>query len=188
VDDVPEAALVPAVRSEPIGTSGGPAPATPSPEPVIGPPASSPEELTGRGLVIPVEGVSADELTRSFDDPRGGERRHQAIDIMAPRNTPVRAVEGGRIARLFESRAGGITIYQFDPSERFCYYYAHLERYAPGLREGQQVRKGEIIGFVGTTGNAPPGAPHLHFAVFRLTDEKRWWEGTPIDPYDILRQ
>lgn len=188
VDEVPDATIVPAEPVESIGTSGGPLPATPSPEAVIGPPASSPEELSDRNLIIPVEGVSAGDLTRSFDDARSGERRHQAIDIMAPRNTPIRAVENGRIARLFQSRAGGITIYQFDPSERFCYYYAHLERYASGLREGQEVRQGEIIGYVGTSGNAPENAPHLHFAVYRLTDEKRWWEGTPIDPYDILRQ
>ena len=103
------------------------------------------------------------------------------------RNTPVRAVESGRIARLFFSKAGGITIYQFDPTERFCYYYAHLERYAEGLREGQRVQKGQVIGYVGTSGNAPEDTPHLHFAIFRLTAEKHWWEGTPIDPYDILR-
>ena len=118
--------------------------------------------------------------------PRGG-RRHEAIDILAPRGTPVKAVEDGRIARLFFSKAGGTTIYQFDPTERFCYYYAHLDRYADGLRENDQVRRGQVIGYVGTTGNAPKNTPHLHFAVFRLNAEKRWWEGTPIDPYDLLR-
>lgn len=169
-----------------VSLSGGPTPPTPSPEPVIGAPASSPSELAHRGLAIPVDGVAPDQLARSFDAPRSGERAHRAIDILAPRHTPVRAVEDGRIARLFHSRAGGITIYQFDPTERYCYYYAHLERYADGLQEGQQVRKGDLLGYVGTSGNAPPGTPHLHFAVFRLTAEKRWWEGTPIDPYDVL--
>jgi murein DD-endopeptidase MepM/ murein hydrolase activator NlpD len=145
------------------------------------------EELARRNLGMPVEGVSADELTRQFDDPRGSARKHEAIDILAPRNTAVKAVEDGTIARLFNSRAGGLTIYQFDPTERYCYYYAHLERYAPGLQEGDRVRKGQVIGFVGTSGNAPKDTPHLHFAVFQLTADKRWWEGQPVDPYDILR-
>jgi murein DD-endopeptidase MepM/ murein hydrolase activator NlpD len=172
-----------ATPSTPAGTTGG----TPGSETVIGPPRTSPGELADRDLIVPVEGIRPDQLTRSFDDPRGGMRHHQAIDIAAPRNTPVKAVEDGVIARLFLSKAGGITIYQFDPTERYCYYYAHLERYADGLREGERVKKGQVIGYVGTSGNAPPGTPHLHFAVIRLTAEKRWWEGTPIDPYDVLR-
>ena len=154
----------------------------------IGPAPESPGELRDRQLLIPVEGVSPTELTRQFSDRRGGNRQHEAIDILAPRSTPVRAVEGGKIARLFFSKAGGVTVYQFDPSEDFCYYYAHLERYADGLREGQTVEKGQILGYVGTSGNAPKNTPHLHFAIFRLTDAKRWWEGTAIDPYDVLRQ
>lgn len=165
----------------PAATSGsGSAVAAPTLSPPLG------EELRDRDLVIPVEGVRADQLTRQFDDPRGG-RRHEALDILAPHGTPVKAVERGRIARLFQSKAGGITVYQFDPTETFCYYYAHLDRYAPGLREGEQVRQGQVIGYVGTTGNAPKNTPHLHFAVFRLNEQKRWWEGTPIDPYDVLR-
>ena len=137
---------------------------------------------------MPVDGVDRATLTRQFEDPRGsGARRHEAIDILAPRNTPVRAVEAGTIARLFHSNTGGNTIYQFDPSERFSYYYAHLERYADGLKEGDRVQKGQVIGYVGTSGNAPKDTPHLHFAIFRLTEQKRWWEGTPIDPFDVLR-
>lgn len=169
---------------------GGPAPPpvpTTGSEPTIAPAPGSPAGLEDRDFVIPVEGVKPEQLTRSFSDRRGSTRLHEAIDIPAPRNTPVKAVEDGVIARLFFSKAGGITIYQFDPSERFCYYYAHLERYADNLREGDRVRKGQVIGYVGTSGNAPKDVPHLHFAVFRLTAEKRWWEGTPIDPYDILR-
>jgi murein DD-endopeptidase MepM/ murein hydrolase activator NlpD len=153
--------------------------------PAMAPPLSS--ELKDRDLLLPVEGVRPEQLTRQFDDPRGSQRRHEAIDILAPRGTPVKAVEDGRIARLFQSRAGGITIYQFDPSQAFCYYYAHLDRYAQGLREGDPVSRGQVIGYVGTTGNAPANTPHLHFAIFRLTAEKRWWEGTPIDPFDVLR-
>jgi murein DD-endopeptidase MepM/ murein hydrolase activator NlpD len=161
------------------GTSGG--------SPAIGPAPHSPAELADRDLEIPVAGVGPGQLRRSFDEQRGATRRHEAIDILAPRHTPVRAVEDGTVARLFQSKAGGLTIYQFDPTEQYCYYYAHLERYADGLREGAPVRKGEIIGYVGTSGNAPKDTPHLHFAVFRLTAEKRWWEGTPIDPFDVLR-
>jgi peptidoglycan LD-endopeptidase LytH len=148
----------------------------------------SPDELRDRGLEIPVEGIRPEQLTRSFEDRRSGVRAHEAIDILAPRNTPVKAVDDGTIARLFYSKAGGITIYQFDPSEKFCYYYAHLDRYADGLHEGNRVKKGQIIGYVGISGNAPKTTPHLHFAVFRLTAAKRWWEGTPLDPYEILRR
>ena len=147
------------------------------------PPAA---ELEDRDLAMPVVGLTADTLVPSFEDARGA-RRHEAIDILVPMGTPVHAVENGRIARLFNSKAGGITIYQFDPSERFCYYYAHLDRYADGLRENDTVQRGQVIGYVGVSGNAPKDTPHLHFAIFRLTSEKRWWEGTPIDPYRVLR-
>ena len=109
------------------------------------------------------------------------------MDILAPRGTPVVAAVGGRIAKLFTSAAGGLTIYQFDEAEQFCYYYAHLDSYAPDLNEGQIVQRGQVIGYVGTTGNAPPDTPHLHFAIYRLGAEKRWWDGTPIDPIDVLR-
>src|SRR5207253_3174449 len=111
----------------------------------------------------------------SFDERRDG-RLHEAVDILAPRNTPVQAVEEGMIAKLFYSKAGGNTVYQFDPTQQFCYYYAHLERYAEGLRDGQRVARGDVIGFVGTSGNAPPGTPHLHFAIFELAADHRWWE------------
>src|SRR4029453_15709113 len=123
------------------GMAEGARPA-PSPEPVIGPPPT--EALEGRDLLVPVDGVNPDDLVRSFADARGG-RKHEALDILAPRNTPVKAVEGGKSARLFWSKAGGITIYQFDPSEQYCYYYAHLERYAQGLGEGDKIQKGQVI-------------------------------------------
>lgn len=171
----------------PAATTGRPAFPASAPGAVVGPPPSSPTQLEDRHLLIPVEGVQPGELTRQFSDERGGSRRHEAIDIPAPRHTPVRAVEDGTIARLFYSKAGGITVYQFDPTSNFCYYYAHLERYAEGLREGEAVRRGQIIGYVGTSGNAPKTTPHLHFAIFRLTEARHWWEGTPIDPYDVFR-
>lgn len=171
------------VLESPVATAGtkdGPAP-TPS----IG--ATPGAELDAREFTIPVQGIRPDQLVRTFTDARGSSRKHEAIDILAPTGTPVLAIEDGRIARLFNSKAGGITIYQFDPTERFCYYYAHLDRYADGIRENDVVRRGQVIGYVGVSGNAPKDAPHLHFAIFRLTEAKRWWEGTPIDPYDVLR-
>jgi peptidoglycan LD-endopeptidase LytH len=180
-----EAAPAPAVAPA-AGPSAPTAERSADPTSTIVPPSA--DELRERGLEVPVEGVRPEQLTRSFEDQRSGTRTHEAIDILAPRNTPVKAVDAGTIARLFYSKAGGITIYQFDPSERFCYYYAHLERYADGLREGDTVKKGQIIGYVGISGNAPKNTPHLHFAVFRLTAAKRWWEGSPIDPYDLLHR
>jgi peptidoglycan LD-endopeptidase LytH len=145
------------------------------------------EELRSRGLTLPVQGIRREDLRDTFNELRGATRRHEAIDILAPRNTPVFAVEDGEIARLFLSAAGGITLYQFDPTETFVYYYAHLEKYAEGLKEGDRIKRGQIIGYVGTTGNAPRDTPHLHFAIFKMTDEKRWWQGTAIDPYSVLR-
>jgi murein DD-endopeptidase MepM/ murein hydrolase activator NlpD len=171
-----------------VGTTGEPSPVVSPPppaEPVLGPVPAA--ELADRDLVIPVQGIKPEQLTRTFTERRGGGRSHEAIDILAPMHTPVLAVEGGTVARLFYSKAGGITIYQFDPTERYCYYYAHLDRYVDGLREGQKLNRGQVIGYVGVSGNAPKNTPHLHFAVFRLSEAKRWWEGSPIDPYDILR-
>jgi peptidoglycan LD-endopeptidase LytH len=152
-------------------------------------PKTAPEakDLASRELTVPVQGVGPDKLVRSYHDARSGGREHEALDILAPRGTPVVAVEDGTIAKLFNSKAGGITIYQFDPGQAYSYYYAHLDRYADGIKEGMPVRRGQVLGYVGTSGNAPKDTPHLHFAIFRLTAEKHWWEGTPIDPYDILK-
>jgi murein DD-endopeptidase MepM/ murein hydrolase activator NlpD len=144
------------------------------------------EDLRQRQLTLPVEGIKKDDLRDNFNDMRGS-RRHEAIDVLAPRNTPVLAVEDGKIAKLFYSEAGGITIYQFDPTEKYCYYYAHLERYADDVREGRNVKRGDTIGYVGTTGNAPRDTPHLHFAIFKMGEDKKWWQGIPIDPYSVLR-
>ena len=159
----------------------------PAPAPMPSLEAEPLSDLRGRDLRMPVEGVKKADLVRSFADRRGGDRQHEAIDILAPRNTAVYAVEDGTIAKLFYSKAGGITVYQFDPTQAYAYYYAHLERYANGLKDGDRVKRGDVIGYVGTSGNAPPNTPHLHFAVFKLTDQKRWWQGTPLDPFEILR-
>lgn len=142
--------------------------------------------LKGRSIAFPLRAYRISELKDTFHELRGRSRRHEALDILAPRGTPVLAVDDGPIVKLFTSKQGGLTIYQFDGREHFCYYYAHLDRYADGLKEGALVRRGEQIGTVGTTGNSPPNTPHLHFAVFRLGAEKRWWEGTPVNPYPLF--
>ena len=138
-----------------------------------------------RRLAVPVEGVRAADLRNTFREARRG-HRHEAIDIAAPRGARVVAVDDGRLVKLFTSVPGGLTVYQFDPDERFAYYYAHLDRYADGLKEGVPLKTGDPIGYVGSTGNASPDAPHLHFAVFELGPEKAWWKGTPINPYPLF--
>jgi murein DD-endopeptidase MepM/ murein hydrolase activator NlpD len=137
-------------------------------------------------LLLPVAGVQRSSLRASFDEARGTHRRHEAIDILAPRGTAVYAALDGRVAKLFTSAAGGLTIYQFDPAGEYALYYAHLDAYAPDLTEGQPLVRGQTIGYVGTTGNAPPGTPHLHFAIFKLGPERRWWEGDALDPFPLL--
>lgn len=179
-----------ATGAPPFPAAGDPPPVAtlPSPpleEPLPVPPLPPPADEAGPPLLIPVDGVGPDDLYPSFAEPRNM-RPHEAIDIMAPRGTPVRAVADGRIAKLFTSEPGGLTIYQFDRDERIAYYYAHLDRYAAGIGEGSEVRRGDLIGYVGSTGNASDDAPHLHFAVLVLGPEKRWWEGHPIDPYPLL--
>ena len=144
------------------------------------------ESLRSRSLGIPVRGLTADDLVSSFADARG-RRRHEAIDILAPRGTDVVAVEDGEVAKLFTSGAGGLTLYQFDPTKTFVYYYAHLDSYAPGLKEGSILRRGDVVGAVGTTGNAPKDTPHLHFAISKLDPDKRWWGGTALDPFLVWR-
>ncbi len=136
--------------------------------------------------MIPVEGVRANQLTDTFDDARAAGRRHDAIDIMAPNGTRVLAAADGKLVKLFTSVRGGLTVYEFDPSETYTYYYAHLDSYAPGLVEGMQLKRGDLIGFVGSTGDANPAAPHLHFEITLLGPEKHWWAGTSLNPYPIL--
>jgi murein DD-endopeptidase MepM/ murein hydrolase activator NlpD len=178
------AGRLPAGSAEPIGVTRPPPPSATA-LPVFS--ADPIADLRRRDLLIPVRDVDASELYDSFSDKRGANRLHEAIDILSPRGTPVVAVESGQIARLHFSEAGGITVYQHDPTEAYAYYYAHLDRYAPGLRDGATITKGQVLGYVGTSGNAPEDTPHLHFAIFRLTNKKQWWQGTPIDPYTILR-
>jgi len=187
----PPAAAPPYATAPPAGAPrapGAPPPAAgEAPAPAQPPPATSSDvdSLRRHQLLLPVQGVRREQLRESFAEGRSG-HLHEALDVMAERGTPVLAVEDGRLVKLFLSAQGGNTIYQFDPSETYAYYYAHLDRYAGGLREGDQLRRGQVIGFVGTTGNAPANAPHLHFAIFRLTPDRHWWQGTAIDPFLVL--
>ena len=138
--------------------------------------------------MVPVAGVAPSEVQDTFNAPRdGGARRHHALDIFAPVGTPVLSADDGVVLAMKNNRLGGLVIYATDPERRFVYYYAHLNAYREGIGKGTRLARGQVIGYVGTTGNAPKNTPHLHFAVYRLTPEKHWWEGTPIDPYDILR-
>ncbi|HEY0823353.1 MAG TPA: M23 family metallopeptidase, partial [Ramlibacter sp.] len=141
--------------------------------------------LAQRSLEVPVAGIEPASLSDQFDLSRGT-RKHEAIDIVAPTGTPVVAVDDGRIAKLFTSKAGGLTIYQFDRDARLAYYYAHLHGYARHVREGMDVKRGELIGYVGATGNADVKTPHLHFAVFKLGNPPKWWQGDAVNPYPAL--
>jgi len=143
--------------------------------------------LASRTLGLPVAHMKLSDMLDTFNESRGDERRHEATDIVAPRGTPVLAVEDGTIVKLFWSRQGGRTVYQFDLSEHYCYYYAHLDGYEGHLAEGMRVRQGQVIGYVGTTGNAPANSPHLHFGITQIGADKKWWGGTPINPYPLLR-
>lgn len=180
----------------------GPVDPTSLPRPVPAPAAAAPAEqrppeaapadagsayLFSRALVIPVAGVEHTRIRDSFDAERdGGARRHNAIDIMAPRGTPVIAADSGRILRLGTSTLGGITIYASDPAGQLVYYYAHLDGYRAGLEEGMRIARGDTLGFVGNTGNAASTPPHLHFQVMRMRADGRYWDGEPLNPFPLL--
>lgn len=187
------AATLPAPNATPTSaTTSNTAPATivvdphGSEPPVSAMPPPPAPVAAPSGLVIPVQGIAATQLIDTFAQARGENRVHDAIDIMAPHGTPVLAVADGTVAKLFESKAGGTTLYQFDPSGRYVYYYAHLQGYATGVVEGKVLKRGEVIAYVGSTGNANPDGPHLHFAIGALTPEKKWWDYTAINPYPLL--
>ena len=157
-----------------------PAPATPAPT------NEADRMAPGATLAMPLDSIDPWKLESTFTQARNG-HVHEALDIMAPRGTPVRAVAEGNVTKLFTSKQGGLTVYQYDDSQTWCYYYAHLDHYASGLKEGVLLRKGEVLGYVGSTGDASPEAPHLHFAVFQLGPDKRWWQGTAVDPLPLLK-
>jgi murein DD-endopeptidase MepM/ murein hydrolase activator NlpD len=156
-----------------------------SSEPVAAAPTAA---ANAAGLIIPVAGIKPEQLTDTFDEARGGgTRKHQALDIMAPRGTPVVAAAAGTVEKLFHSNNGGNTIYVRSPDRKTIHYYAHLDRYADGLHEGQAVRQGEVIGAVGSTGDASPDAPHLHFEIMQTTPQAKWYEpAVDVDPYPLL--
>lgn len=172
---------VPATTPVPADTSATP----PAPDAGGAAPAPAPTSAAG-ALLLPVQGINADQLQDTFTDARSEGRVHDAIDILAPNGTPVLAVADGTVEKLFDSVRGGLTVYQFEPSGRYCYYYAHLDRYADGLAEKKTIKRGEVIGYVGSTGNASPEAPHLHFEIHVLGPEKQWWKGESINPYPVL--
>ena len=182
-----------ALTSSPIVPSPTTTPADiPQAEPGLSPsqPAGEATQSTtfiGKlNLIIPVAGVKPEQLLDTFTDARSEGRSHDAIDIIAPAGTPVLAVSEGEIVKLFQSDRGGITIYQLSPDKKLVFYYAHLQRYADGIVPGKYVRQGEVIGYVGDTGNAGAGNYHLHFSIAALADPKRYWEGTNINPYPLL--
>lgn len=181
VDAAPRAARTPA--APPVASSPVAMPAPAAPAGAADPVASTPAEGTP---LIPVAGVTAAQLVDTYTQSRGAGRLHDAIDIMAPAGTPIRAAVDGRVVKLFDSQAGGITLYQFDRAERHVHYYAHLQGYAPGMAEGRVLRRGEVLGYVGSTGNASPEGPHLHYAIAVLGPDKRWHGGTPVNPYPLL--
>jgi peptidoglycan LD-endopeptidase LytH len=202
---VPAAPTRPAQTNAPAAaTEVGPTPAQPrEPKPDPLPPAPPPsvgsplepassitqsdiDYLARMNLLVPVEGIKANQLRDTFNQARSEGRRHDAIDIMAPQGLPVLATTDGTVVRLFQSERGGITLYQVDPSGGYVFYYAHLARYADGIAEGKQVRRGEVIAYVGDTGNAGPGNFHLHFGVSKIISPRKWSGGDPINPYPLL--
>ncbi len=181
-DPPPGAVAILAETAEKVGvnSTGG------APRRDVGP--ARPLIVSRSGLAIPVAGIRTEQLTDTYTASRGGGSRvHNAIDIMAPRGTPVVAATEGTVEKLFYSHGGGgITVYVRSPDGQWLHYYAHLDSYAPGLREGQRLRRGDPIGTVGITGNASPSGPHLHYAIYRMSPGERWWQGTPINPYPQL--
>lgn len=175
-------------QREPAGTAVVADKAVVNPAGRAGPIAIPSVTVGPAGLAIPVAGIKAGDLVDTFTQARaGGARVHDAIDIMAPTGTPVVSVAPGTVEKLFFSKGGGgITAYVRSEDGQYNYYYAHLSAYAPGLREGQKLRRGSPVGYVGFSGNANPAGPHLHFAINRMAPGEKWYNGTPINPYPLL--
>ncbi|HUP29990.1 MAG TPA: M23 family metallopeptidase [Usitatibacter sp.] len=151
----------------------------------VAPPEPAPDALAGGKLLVPVRGIERTALRDNYS-ARRGPRTHNALDIMAPRGTPVLAAADGRVAKIYRHPLGGLSVYQYDSAESFAYYYAHMDAFAAGLLEGAVLKRGDVIGYVGTTGNASPSSPHLHFAMYRLGADRKWWRGTAVNPYTYL--
>lgn len=191
----PSVILTPSPTASPtafVAPSPTQSPVLPSPSPVAVPTATptSPASVFATlpyQLILPVAGVRPDQLRDTFTDTRSEGRAHDAIDIIAPRGAEVKAALDGTIVRLFESQKGGITLYQLSPDQKFVFYYAHLDHYADGIKDGKPVKQGEVIAYVGDTGNAVPGNYHLHFAIWRISDPKKFWNGENLNPFPLLR-
>jgi murein DD-endopeptidase MepM/ murein hydrolase activator NlpD len=176
------------------------APSQPAAQPVLAGTASSAatankspagladlDYLYARHIVLPVAGADMSKVEDTFNDPRdGGDRVHRALDILAPRGTPIISADDGKILRMTTSTLGGITMYTVDPEARLVYYYAHMDHYNDAMSPGRTIVKGDTLGYVGTTGNAPKDTPHLHFQVMRWPTDGKYWNGDPIDPYEAL--
>jgi murein DD-endopeptidase MepM/ murein hydrolase activator NlpD len=184
VQPLPPMAPLPAMPSDaPAPAPTGDRASAPAPERDV-----AFESLRERGLLVPVKGILASQIPDSYDAPRDGARVHNAQDILAKRGTPVLAADDGTILHIGENALGGRVIWTADPARRFAYYYAHLDHYAKGLRDGQQISRGDVLGYVGTTGNAPKDTPHLHFQVVRIVSGKRYSEGPPLNPLPLFTQ
>ena len=171
-------AVVACSRGRPSTAPRPAAPAAPATE-------ADAEYLRGRLLMVPVAGIAPERIPDTYQAARSGGRVHRALDILAPRGTPVVSADDGRVYRVRSNALGGLTIYAVDTAERFIYYYAHLDAYRDGLREGMPLRQGDLLGFVGTSGNAPANTPHLHFQVMRMRPD-RYWDGAPLNPLPFL--
>jgi murein DD-endopeptidase MepM/ murein hydrolase activator NlpD len=174
-------APAPAARVATSGTARAPVPTR---EPLSS--SETVNYILGRGLLVPVAGVAVSQLTDTFDEGRDGGRVHRALDILAPRGTPVLAADDGRVLRVRPNTLGGNTVYATDPEGRVVYYYAHLDAYQPGLAEGATIARGDVLGIVGTTGNAPKDTPHLHFQVMSMPPDGKYWDGDAINPYPLF--
>lgn len=132
----------------------------------------------------PVLGVRLRGIRDNFGERRG-RRRHAGVDIFAAHGTPALAAVDGWVWQMKWDKRGGRMLYLLEASGLYLLGYAHLDAYAPGLAVGQPVRRGEVVGYIGRTGNAV-GSPHLHLSVIRIRSPERWWDGVAVDPYPLL--
>lgn len=186
-------ALLVLLPNAPTGVPAAPSPAAPALVSAKPPPdharalPMAPLPWTGMVLTVPIAGVARGDLADSWGDPRdNGLRLHHGTDIMAPVGTPIIAAAPGTIEKMWESAKGGKTLYIRSPARDWTCYYAHLSDYAPGLHEGQVVTAGQLIAYVGDTGNAGAGNYHLHFGLTHTTPDQHWYEGQDVDPYPYL--
>ena len=171
----------------PEGESAAAPAGTSSATEVHAPVASASDEfLLTRHIVLPVAGADMSKVEDSYSEPRDGGRVHRAIDILAPRGTPILSADDGKILRMTTNTLGGISMYTVDTENRLVYYYAHMDHYNDAMSPGRTIVKGDTLGYVGTTGNAPKDTPHLHFQVMRWPADGKYWNGDPIDPYEAL--